>query len=61
VKVGDLVKALCENCVYYRPAPVSESGLCTVHNRDTMLEDSCEHFAIVAAKGKFKELINESR
>ena len=58
MKVGgsDLVKHLCENCVYCRAIPTSKSSLCTVYNRDTMLEDNCEHFANVAIKGNFVEL-----
>jgi hypothetical protein len=56
VKVGDVVKRLCENCVYCRAIPTSKSNLCTVYSRDTRLEDSCEHFTNVATKGKFKEL-----
>jgi hypothetical protein len=56
VKVGDVVRRLCENCVYCRAIPISKSNLCTVYNRNTRLEDSCEHFTNVAIKGKFSEI-----
>jgi hypothetical protein len=56
MEVGDLVKRHCRNCVYCRAIPASKSNLCTVYNRSTTLEDSCEHFANVATKGKFREL-----
>ena len=58
MKVGnaDIVSRHCGNCVYIRSTCTAESGLCTVYGRDTMLEDSCEHFANVATKGKFSEI-----
>jgi len=56
MEVGDLVKRHCRNCVYCRAIPASKSSLCTVYNRSTTLEDSCEHFANVAAKGRFSEI-----
>jgi len=56
MKVGDLVLHHCGNCVYCKGVPASKSNLCTVYNRSTTLEDSCEHFANVAIKGKFSEI-----
>jgi hypothetical protein len=56
MKAGDLVKRHCRSCVYCRAIPASKSSLCTVYNRSTTLEDSCEHFANVAIKGKFSEI-----
>ena len=56
MKVGDLVEHRCGNCVYFRATPVPKPGLCTVYNRNTTSEDSCEHFANTAVKGKFREL-----
>jgi len=56
MKVGDLVLHHCGNCVYCKGVPASKSNLCTVYNRSTTLEDSCEHFANVAIKGRFSEI-----
>jgi len=56
MKIGDLVKRHCRNCVYLRSTCTAETGFCTVYDRDTTLEDSCEHFANVAIKGIFSEI-----
>lgn len=56
MKVSDLVKRHCRNCVYLRSTCTAETGFCTVYDRDTMIEDSCEHFANVATKGSFSEI-----
>lgn len=53
---SDIVSRHCGNCVYLRSTCTAESGLCTVYDRDTMLEDNCEHFANIAIIGEFRRI-----
>ena len=56
MKVGDLVEHLCGNCVYFRAVSVPKAGFCIIYDRDTSLEDKCEHFSNIAKMGDFQKI-----